>query len=287
MRNREKIRMISIITDSTCELDKQQQEQLGITVIPLSILFGEKEYKDRIELCPEEFYKKLEETKELPTTAQINPDTFEMYFKHALEQGEEVIAILLSSKLSGNYQSAVIAKEMLETDKVHLIDSETITIGLGILVIEAAKMRNAGKPLHEIIEKIESLKGRVRVAAGIEHIKYLERGGRVSHTKALLGTALGIKPIIEVRDGIIQMEGKVRGQKKMQKHLLNYLYKNTPDVAYPIIFGHSMAEIPLKEMREQAETELDLEEVYEVIIGSTIGAHVGPEGIGLAFIEKE
>ena len=278
--------MIRIITDSTCDLTKADQEKLGITVIPLQVLFGTTHYTDGIDLSVEAFYQKLETEKELPTTTQINPDTFINAFEEYLKQGDEIIAILLSSHLSGTYQSAVIAKEMLETDKIHLIDSQNVTLGLALLVGEASKLRDQGLSASEIVEEIELLKNKVKLIAIVDTLKYLQKGGRISAASAVVGTALGIKPIVQVKDGIVQVLGKERGQKKMYKFIAHYLEEHQIDTQYCVVFAHSMAETSLKSLKDMIEEKYNIIDNRTVCIGSTVGTHVGPGAVGVAFIAK-
>ncbi len=278
--------MIRIITDSTCDLTKADQEKLGITVIPLQVLFGTTQYTDGVDLTTEEFYQKLETEKELPTTTQINPDTFVNVFEEYLKQGDEIITILLSSHLSGTYQSAVIAKEMLETDKIHLIDSQNVTLGLALIVREAVKLRDNGLSAKDIVNKIEELKGQVRVVAIVDTLKYLQKGGRISAASAVVGTALGIKPIVQVKDGIVQVLGKERGQKKMYKFITSYLEENQIDTNYSVVYAHSMAEASLEPLKEMIQEKYEIKESSTVGIGSTVGTHVGPGAVGIAFVTK-
>lgn len=279
--------MIRIITDSTCDLSKVEQEKLGITVVPMQVLFGTTQYRDGVDLTTEAFYQKLETEKELPTTTQINPDTFKQVFETYLNQGDEVIAILLSSQLSGTYQSAVIAKEMLETNQIHLIDSQNVTLGLALIVREAVKLRDQGLSAEEIVNQVEQLKGQVRVAAIVDTLKYLQKGGRVSAASAVVGTALGIKPIVQVKDGIVQMLGKERGQKKMYKFISNYLEEQQIDTQYSVVFAYAMSDESLIPFKEMIKDQYDIKESCTIGIGSTVGVHVGPGAIGIAFVAKK
>lgn len=278
--------MIRLITDSTCDLTKEVQEQLGIHVVPLKVLFGEQEYVDGVHLTKEEFYQKLETSKELPTTTQVNPAEFKEVFEKYINQGDEVIAILLSSKLSGTYQSAVIAKEMLESDKIHLIDSQNVTLGLALLVCEAAKLRDEGLEAEELIKQIEALKSRVEVIALVDTLKYLQKGGRLSAATALVGTALGIKPIVQVKDGAVQVLGKERGKKKIYKFLAQYLEEHKIDTDYTVVLGHSMAIESLEELKDIVEETQEIKKQTTIMIGSTVGTHVGPGAVGIAFIKQ-
>ncbi len=278
--------MIRIITDSTCDLTKEDQERLGIHIVPLKVLFGTKEYIDGVDIDIQSFYEKLATEKELPTTAQVNPGEFEEVFKTYLEQGDEIIAILLSSQLSGTYQSAAIAKDMLSSEKIHLIDSKTVTLGLALLVEEAAKLRDKGLSAKEIIAAIEELKEKVNVIAIVDTLKYLQKGGRISSASAILGTALGIKPIIQIKDGVVQVIGKERGQKKLNKFILSHLEGNPIDLEHAVVFAHSIAEEAVEQLQQLVKQSYNISESHVVPIGSTVGTHAGPGATGIAYIKK-
>ena len=202
---------VRIFTDSTSDLSQQQARQLGVEVIPLTVRFGEEEFVDGVTMTPAEFYNKLEESQQLPQTAQINPDVFEKVFGAAREQGDTLVGIFLSSDLSGTFQSARVAQQMLGEEGIVLVDSRTVTFGLGLLVREAAAMRDAGKSAQEIGAALEELRHKVRLYAAVDTLKYLRLGGRLSGAAAALGGLLNIKPLISVQEGKVESVAKVRG----------------------------------------------------------------------------
>ena len=177
--------MVHIITDSTSDLTVQEAEQLNIRLIHMRVIFEDGVYTDGVDITKEEFYAKQAEAKVLPKTTQLNPQEYCDAFRPLLENGDEVVAILVSSKLSGSFQSACIAKEMLEGgERLHLVDSLNATLGEGLLVREAARLRDAGKTAAEIAAELEALRGRVRFIAFVGTLKYLKMGGRISASTA-------------------------------------------------------------------------------------------------------
>ena len=223
---------IKIITDSTCDIDISRQEELGIEIVPLSIKFGDKEYIDGVTLTKSEFYKLLAQCDELPTTAQVNPKRFEKIFSDYINNGDEVIGLFISSKLSGTFQSAIIAKNLVGSEKIHLVDSKTVTFPLGLLVLEAAKMRDQGMSALEIIEKLEDLKTRLRFYAVLDTLKYLKMGGRLSPTSAFFGSVLQIKPIVSIVDGEVIAVDKKKGLRAASQSIGKKVEEEKPDTSH-------------------------------------------------------
>ncbi len=276
---------IKIITDSTCDLDIEVQKALDLEVVPLSVTFGDNTYKDGTELSVDEFYKMQAEAKELPTTSQVNPDEFVEVFEKYLGKGDTIIGIFLSSKLSGTYQSATIAKGIVDTnDNIYLIDSMTVTMGLGLLVREAAALKAAGKTAEEIHAEITSLVPRLEFIAIVATLKYLKMGGRVSAATAMVGGVLGISPVITVADGVVQSAGKVKGKKAKGDFLKQYVTDKAVDANYPIAFGHSRSLEETKELAEIVLATANCRDSFIDELGATIGTHAGPGCFGMAYI---
>lgn len=279
--------MVRIITDSTCDISKEEQIQMGITVVPLVVNFGENSYKDGIEISREEFYSKLEQAEELPTTSQVNPAGFEEEFQKALDEGDEVVAILLASELSGTYQSAVIAADTLESENIHLVDSGTVTMGLALLLKEAVRLRDKGLLGKEIAKEIKTLSKRVRIVALIDTLKYLKMGGRLSAASAMIGSFLGIHPLLKVQHGVVQSVGKVRSLKAGIRKLQEYLEEEGVDFSYGISFGHSNAVERMNSCMEYMKPYLKTEDYILCNIGTVVGTHAGPGAMGIAYITKK
>lgn len=278
--------MIRIITDSSCDFDLEQAAQLNVDVLPIHIYFGETEYLDRQTLSVGEFYEKLETVEKLPTTSQITPYQFVQAFQPYVEAGDDIIGIFLSSKLSGTFQSAQIAAQTFQSDRIFIIDSLNAALGQHLLVQIAVQLRNEGLSAKEIADKLNELTKKVRLVACVQTMKYLVMGGRVSPALAKIGGILGINPLIEVIDGSVESTGKVRGHKAAHRWMRQYLEKHPSDNHYPVVFSHSV-NIPGRDEMVQAVSDLFTDQTYLYCdLGSTVGTHIGPGAIGFAYIEK-
>lgn len=281
--------MIQIITDSTCDLTPERAAALGLQVIPLTVNFGQDAYLDGVEITPSEFYAKLATCgNTLPTTSQVNPGSFADAFSAVLDRGDEVVGIFLSSELSGTYQSALMAKDMLNSDRIHLVDSRLVTFPLGLLLAEAARFRDEGLDGAQLATQISSLARRVRLLAVLDTLKYLKLGGRISAATALVGGALGITPIIGLKDGKVESLGKSRGRKAGLKWMAEQIAKEPIDTLLGIAFGHSNCPQAMEEC--MAAFAADTERapyVHAGPIGSVVGTHAGPGATGIAYFVKE
>ena len=225
--------MIRIVTDSTCDLLQSEQAQLGVDVLPLTLNFAGHIYKDGIDLTHAQFYEKLAKSSKLPTTSQINPGEFAQYFEKCVAAGDEVVGIFLSGELSGTYQSAMIAANEVSPDRIFPVDSRCTTFAMGLLVREAVRMRDSGQYRGaEIAKAIALLAKRVRLFAVIDTLKYLKMGGRLDAKTGFVGELLGVKPVIAVTDGKVEVIGKTRGETGYGKALLKQCCKTA---AIPII----------------------------------------------------
>lgn len=277
---------VRIFTDSTSDLSQQQARQLGVEVIPLTVRFGEEEFVDGVTMTPAEFYNKLEESQQLPQTAQINPDVFEKVFGAAREQGDTLVGIFLSSDLSGTFQSARVAQQMLGGEGVVLVDSRTVTFGLGLLVREAAAMRDAGKSAQEIGAALEELRHKVRLYAAVDTLKYLRLGGRLSGAAAALGGLLNIKPLISVQEGKVESVAKVRGLGPALDWIVSRIEAEGLDPEHMVMFGHTAAPELCGKFAQKVLEKLPVAQYDWAEIGSTVGTHAGPGAVGAAFIKK-
>ena len=208
---------IKIITDSTADLSQELYDKYDIEVLPLLINFGDDSYLDGVEINPEEVFRRIEKDNVLPTTAQVIPTRFEETYKKYLDEGYKIISIHMSSAMSGTYQSACIAKNSLESDNIVVIDSQKVTSALGILVLKAAKLREKGLSLNEIEREINKCRDKVKASIVFESLEYLVRGGRISKTAGVIGGMLGIKVLLEIKDGLMAVKEKIRGNKKAIK----------------------------------------------------------------------
>lgn len=277
---------IRIVTDSGSDLCAPFPENL--TVMPLTIHFGEEEYRDGENIDHKTFYEKLISCKDLPTTSLIPPGEFEEVYKKARAAGETVIAVILSSKLSGTYQSATLAAEGFEN--VYVVDSLNATLGEQILVKYALELVEKGMAAAEIVAELERAKAHVNLMGMPNTLEYLHRGGRVSKTVAVLGGALNIKPVLRLVDGVVVMIGKARGSKNGNNYLIQEVNKSGVDFAKPLCLGYTglsdeLLQRYITDSRQLWEGKIDKLPISTV--GATIGTHVGPGAIVVAFFDNQ
>ena len=275
-----------IIIDSTTDLVQEYKNR--VSVVPLTVNFGEEEYIDGVTIDYKTFYEKLIESDVLPTTSQANPDTFMKEFEKVKEAGESAVVITLSSRLSGTYQSAMIAADDFEN--IYVVDGGSATIGNSILVEYAIKLLDEGMSAKEIAEKLEEEKGKIVIVALLDTLEYLKKGGRISKTVAFAGTVLNIKPVVSVIDGEIGMLGKARGSKMGNNLLVQEIEKvGGVDFSKPVLLGYSglSDNLLLKYIEDSKHIwEEGLESVRYTTIGSVIGTHAGPGAIAVAFFKN-
>ena len=280
---------IKILVDSASDITQDEAKKYGIEVLPLIVSFGEKEYLDGVNLTQKEFYEKLIETDTLPKTSQITPYRFTEAFEKLTENGDELIVVTISSKLSNTYNSAVLAASEFE-DKVYVVDSLSATAGEKILCLYALRLIKEGLNIKDIVNKLNEVKNKIRILAVVGTLEYLKKGGRISKATAFAGELLNIKPVISVEDGIVKLVGKARGSKKAN-NLLNELIdkKGSIDFTMPYTTLYSgLSDLMLKKYIEDEKHlwEDNTDNIPICNVGSTIGTHVGPGAIGVVFFSK-
>jgi DegV family protein with EDD domain len=278
--------MVRIITDSTSDISRKSAAEMNITVVPLTVTFGGASYRDGIDMTIDEFYEKLAAADKLPHTSQVNPDVFEDLFRKTVDQGDEIVGIFISAEMSGTCQSAMIARDHVGSDKIHVVDSRITTIALAVLVRTAVRLRDEGKSAEEIAAILTALTKRVRLLAVVSTLKYLKMGGRISGATAFVGGILGISPVVTVKDGHVESVGKVRGRKAGLHHMLDLIRREPIDPDYPVAFGHSKAPDGLAECVSFFRRQFEIPQYFTSGIGMTVGTHVGPGAIGIAYIAK-
>ena len=275
---------IKIITDSTLDLPSDLIKEKDIEVLPLLINFGEESYLDGVEINTKEMLDRIERDNILPTTAQVTPNRFEEVFKKYLDEGYKIVTLVLSSEMSGTYQSACIAKNMLDTDDIVVIDSRNVTSGLGLLVLKACEFRDNGDSIFEIEEKIKNIIPKVKSSLSFESLENLVRGGRLSKTAGAIGSVLGLRLILEVKDGQMAVKDKVRGSKKALKKVISDFESANVDFDSPIVIDEILNEEIFEGLKKYFE-EKNIEYVHG-IVGCTVGIHSGTKACGIFFIEK-
>jgi DegV family protein with EDD domain len=272
---------IRVVTDSSCDLPQGLVDALRIEIVPLTIRFGEEELVDRVELDTDEFWTRLEHSKLLPETAAPSAGAFEAKFRELMARGATgIVCINLSSHLSATMQAAQVAAAAVASEgSVQVIDSQSASMGLGNLCLTAARRAADGDSLESIVTEVVDRRDRTKLFATLDTLEFLKRGGRVGNARALFGTVLSIKPVIEVRDGVVEEAGKVRTRSKALKMLaskaaegkiehLAVLHGNAPDV---------------DELLELLDPIFPADEIITGTVGPVIGTHAGPRVIGVTF----
>jgi len=269
---------VKIITDSTVDLREELKKRLKI--VPLTVHFGEEEYIDGVTMTQRQFYEKLEKSDALPSTSQATPDAFMQVFEQIKQAGQSAVVLTLSSKLSGTYQSAMIAA--VEYENIYVVDTDSVAIGSGILAELALQMADAGMDAKAIARRLEEEKKNVRIIAMVDTLEYLKRGGRVSKTVAFAGGLLNIKPVLSVAEGQIQILGKARGIKQGSRMLLEQIEETGGvDFSKPVMLAYTgLEDAHLKKFMEENEA---FREMPYGLIGSVIGTHAGPGAVAIAF----
>lgn len=278
--------MTRIIVDSSADLMEKEKER--IMTVPLTISFDGTEYKDGVTMDHKTFYERLIESDVLPTTSQVTPHAFEEKFQEVKEAGDSAVVITISSKLSGTYQSAMIAAE--DYENIYVVDGNTAAIGGGILAEYALQLVDQGLEAKEIADKLEEVKEKIVVVALVDTLEYLKKGGRISSTVAFAGTVLNIKPVVSLTNGEINVLGKARGSKQGNNLLVQEIVKaGGADFSKPVLLGYTgISDALLLKYIEDSKHiwEGNIENIRYTTVGSAIGTHVGPGAIAVAFFKS-
>ncbi len=278
---------VAVLTDSTAYLPPELLKQFNITVVPLSVIWGEQSYRDGVDIQPGEFYTRLVNSKVMPTTSQVTIGAMQVAFQSLLEQGYDVLGVFISSGLSGTVQSAIQAREMMPSaaHKIAIIDSCLTTMAMGWPVLTAARAASNGENLTECAKIAENASSHSGVVFVVDTLEYLRRGGRVSGGQAMIGNALQIKPILEMRDGKIESVEKVRTKRKaterMQELIGEKIGKHKP---VRVAVTHANAEFEANSVLDVAKTRLDPIEALCCPLSPVIGTHAGPGTIALNYM---
>ena len=277
--------MVKIITDSTSDIPAELVEKLGITVVPSYVMFGTESYRDGVELSRHQFYEKLVSTRDIPTTAAPPPAIYQEVYRQLAEETEEMVSIHLAARYSGIYNSAAVAAQGVSGTRIAVIDSDQVTMGYGWLVVAAAEAALCGASYDEIVALVQGMKPRTRVLAALGTLEYLHRGGRVDWIRAMVGTLLRIKPIVEVRMGEINLVERARTLGRSLGRLLVLvqelgpleraivLHTNAPNLASSFADELQRVNPDWKRLIEQA--------------GVTIASHAGPGAVGVACVTAQ
>ena len=275
---------VNIIVDSTADITEDVKERL--TVVPLTLRFGDEEYIEGVTIQKKEFYQKLIESDVLPKTSQAVPADFSDIFEKIAAAGESAVVITLSSKLSGTWQSAMIAAREYE-DSVYVVDSRNVAIGAAILAKLALRLVDEGMGAREIVERLEKEREKICLIAMLDTLEYLKKGGRISAAAAFAGGVLSIKPVVCIRDGEIVILGKARGSKQGNNLLVSEIRETGGiDFTKPILLGYTgLDDTLLQKYIEDSKAlwEEGISSLETTMIGSVIGTHAGPGAVAVAF----
>lgn len=281
--------MIKIITDCTSDLLPEIYSSKDIEVIPLYITIGGKTYQDGVDISTEELYQKVQECGELPKSSAVNPSTFVGHFKKYTDQGHDVLFMGIGAKFSVTYQTALLASNEFPKGRVRIVDSANLSSGIGLLLLKAAKFRDAGDDLETVAQKIEALAPLVRTQFAINTLEYLHKGGRCSGTARIFGTLLKIKPIIRVLDGGMVVAKKPHGKFSVALEvMLDYLRKDKDNVDPDyIMVTHSLAPDDAIYLKEQVSQIVKVDTILETFASGVISTHCGPRTIGILYMLKK
>lgn len=279
---------IAVVTDSTAYIPDDLLDKYDIHVIPLNVNWDDKSYLDNVEISAEEFYNKLQTESQLPTTSQPSAGAFKSLFLKLADDYEGVVAILISSDLSGTIASALAAKEMVGDFPVEIVDSRLTTMALGFLALKAAEVAQAGGDINQVAEAANSMIGQVRVLFVVDTLEYLHKGGRIGGAKRLLGSLLSMKPLLELVDGKIDTLDSVRTKKKAIQTMLSFFEEDAKakEVIHLTIF-HGVAEGDAEHVKEYVVDAYKPKTLIMSKLSPVLGVHTGPGTLGIAYYFEE
>jgi DegV family protein with EDD domain len=276
--------MIKIVTDSTAYLSEATMRQHDIRVVPLYVHFGEEAFKEGIDLSDEEFYARLKEAPALPTTSQPSAGEFHQVFEELTEAGHEIVTLTISSKLSGTWNSAMAAKDMLPDAGISVVDTESTAVGLHLMVNAAVEAAAAGATRQEIVEQIEKIKKTSRLWFVVDTLEYLAKGGRIGNARAFMGTLLKVKPILFLQDGAIEPCEQVRSKAKAHARMIEiaeeYVGSNGPQAKVAVL--NALVPEEAEALSQELVERLGCAPALLGNLGPVIGTHTGPGVVGVA-----
>ena len=279
---------VKIVTDSAQDFAPEVMQELGITVVPLTVHFGDESFRDWYEVRGKQFYDRLSKGAVLPRTSQPSPAAFQKAFEDLSADGSSVVCIVLSSGVSGTYQSAVIARNALPERDISVIDSKQASCGEGILAIVAQEMARAGKPAAEIVAAIESMAKKIVTLFSVDTLEYLTKNGRIGRAAQFMGTLLNMKPILGLdREGYVSAVERVRGKGKVIPRLIEVALERAGSrEAAAVAICHANCPEDARQLKVAVSSAFKVERLFESEIGAVIGSHVGPGTMALFVLPK-
>ena len=274
--------VVRIVTDSTADLTKEQQQAAGITVVPLNVHFGDQVFRDHVDLTADEFFRRLKASAQLPRTSQPAVGVFEEAYRTLRQNGDEIVSVHLSSKVSGTYNSALMAAKAVDEQTIEVVDSLSTSMALGFMALEGARLARAGKDRTTIAERLRALVPKARVICVVDTLTYLERGGRIGKARALLGSLLNVKPILQLKDGEVVPIGRARGRPQALSRLVELLERDGKVSQLAIMHGAAPADA--EHLRERVAASYPGLDILLTEIGAVLGTHTGPGVIGFTYL---
>jgi DegV family protein with EDD domain len=274
--------MLRIVTDGAADILPEWEKEYGIDIIPVNILFGEKSYLQGVELDNEGFYKLVEESKRIPKTAQPSPHQFVEFYRRIAQKGDVILSIHITAKLSGTYASAISAAEELKGEfNIIPIDSECGSLGIGLMCREARKMERAGKSVDEIVKSIETIRSKVRVILTLDTLEYAKMSGRVGTLQAALASALNVKPIAVLKEGVLNMAERVRTRKAALDRVISMAKEEFGDQPVYLAVVHARDLKSGQALLDVAKSQFNAKETLISDLSISIAANLGPGTVGL------
>jgi DegV family protein with EDD domain len=274
--------VVRIVTDSTADLEPAQQREFEITVVPLNVHFGDQVFRDRVDLSGEEFFRRLRTAQQLPRTSQPSVGSFEDAFRRIRDRGDDVVAVHLSSKVSGTYNAALMAADSVDKQHIDVVDSETASMALGFLALEAAERAKGGAAREQVRAHVESLVPKAKLLCGIDTLHYLEKGGRIGRARALLGSLLNVKPMVTLKDGAVEPLGRARSRTQLVDRLVQLLTREGKLSRLAVLHGAALQDA--EKLRERVRPSYPHLEISLTEVGPVLGTHTGPGVIGFTYL---
>ncbi len=276
---------VAVVTDSTATIPPEWMEKYGIKFAPSLVLWDGEELRDVIDLSPEDFFNRLENSSSHPTTSQPTPLDFKNIYSDLLDQGYDILSIHLSAKLSGTMSSAIQAKDMLGNKNIEIIDTQSISFGEAWPVLMAVEAAEQGKSLAECTQIAEKASQHTGIYLTVKTLKYLHRGGRIGGAQRLLGSALSMKPILTIADGLIEPVDKIRTRKKALRQLVDVVVENVSGKEnVHMAFLHANALEDAQKVMEMTSEKIEITNSIFSAVSPTIGTHTGPGTVGIAYM---
>lgn len=278
------MKRVVVVTDSTAGMPADVVAQSGLRVIPLWVHFGETQFRDGVDITTEQFYPKLAASKKLPTTSQPSAGEFLEFYRGLAQEAEAIVSIHISSVLSGTVASALQARQMLEGVPVHVVDSRSTSMGLGLIALAAARAAAEGQSAEEVVALAERIVPKMHIIFAVDTLEYLHKGGRIGGASAFLGSLINIKPILQLQDGRIEALEKVRSRAKAAERLVEILVERagrSRTLRGAVV--NALAPEEAKALQERLAAALPFVEMYSLGLSPAIGTHTGPGTIGAGF----